>query len=76
MKYLFLILITTFITFSCKTSGVNVANGARKSSKMGTPGFEKPRLSRSSKGRSSVFAQKQPKVKIKSQMKARAGLFR
>ena len=62
--------------FSCKSSGVNVAYRPNKSSKMGTPGFEKPRLSRGSKGRSSVFAQKQPKVRIKSQMKARAGLFR
>lgn len=76
MKFIFFVFLATFIAFSCKTSGVNVAYSPRKSSKMGTPGFEKTRLSRSSKGRSSVFAQKQPKVKIKSQMKARAGLMR
>lgn len=76
MKFLFSLFFICILLFSCKTSGLNSAYGSRKSSKMGTPGFEKPRLSRSSKGRSSVFAQKQPKVKIKSQMKARAGLFR
>jgi hypothetical protein len=76
MKILIPLFLTSILLFSCKTSGVNSAYAPKKSSKMGTPGFEKPRLSKGSKGRSSVFAQKQPKVKIKSQMKARAGLFR
>jgi hypothetical protein len=76
MKFLFSLIIISILLFSCKSSGVNVASRPNKSSKMGTPGFEKPRLSKGTKGRSSVFAQKQPKVKIKSQMKARAGLFR
>lgn len=76
MKFLFALAIISILLFSCKSSGVNVAYRPSKSSKMGTPGFEKPRLSRATRGRGSVFAQKQPKVKIKSQIKARAGLFR